>query len=560
MRPRTSERPGARGRRGLLRVAAIAAGLLVCSCTKAPAVDSFPWTSEAGARLAFHEASGWEPGSEGSFGSDRVSNRYTLDAPLGLKAGQALELGLRLKAGAGPVPPRIRVGLGSPARKAPPIAAAEFPVRDARTDVVLAIDADCQLASVSVEIGGALEKAGLVLERIAIVPAFRGLERIEGGHRVSSDFSMRIEGGRRIIDLTHPFLARPPAAGQRMAILLGYGAFSGEASAELRGGAKPHRLRLRNSGGRTAFGPEMFGQGLEGLELSLPERVPVDEVFCAAVPEKEAELADLGRVLLSAPAEPGADYELYRWDILPSVVILDFKDYATQDLYLKRLAFFVEKAGFRGRLAPDDEIAPLHGWNAHDYRAEDLAAFFDRARSEAFPLGQTEKGLEALLLDRGIIVSKGARIGPGSGALISISRESAAYQRLTLLVHESTHGIFFTDPAYRDFVKSRWAAVTKDERWFWRLYFDWANYDVGSDYLMANEYQAYLLQQPVARAKDYFTKTLPSRLVEKHPERQAPLDAYMLRYGELFAEGASALEAWLARKYGIGAGRTWFLD
>ena len=50
-----------------------------------------------------------------------------------------------------------------------------------------------------------------------------------------------------------------------------------------------------------------------------------------------------------------------------------------QDDLLKRMAFFTEKEGFRGRLAADEEIKDLHGFNAHDYRAETLAAFFDLA-------------------------------------------------------------------------------------------------------------------------------------------------------------------------------------
>ncbi|MDR0721053.1 MAG: hypothetical protein LBF78_15590, partial [Treponema sp.] len=92
------------------------------------------------------------------------------------------------------------------------------------------------------------------------------------------------------------------------------------------------------------------------------------------------------------PADPGlvldyprtawrdSRYEVFRWESFPSVLVFDFADYAVQDRFLKRLAFYVEKAEFRGRLAEDREIASLHGWNAHDYRSQDLAAFFEAAR------------------------------------------------------------------------------------------------------------------------------------------------------------------------------------
>ncbi|MDR2370060.1 MAG: hypothetical protein LBD71_01155, partial [Treponema sp.] len=75
-------------------------------------------------------------------------------------------------------------------------------------------------------------------------------------------------------------------------------------------------------------------------------------------------------VILAYPQEAWRDarYEIFRWEAFPSILVFDTADYGVQDRLLKRLAFFVEKAGFRGRLAPDSEIAGLHGWNAHDYR------------------------------------------------------------------------------------------------------------------------------------------------------------------------------------------------
>ncbi len=560
MRPGTKTDPRAQDLAAFLRAIALAAGLLASSCAQAPAVDSFAWTGGGGERLAFTQERGWEPGSEAVFGADRISNRYVLQKPLSLKAGMALEVSIGLVRG--PDEARLRLSLGGTERKAAPLLVADFPIRDGTSQLVLPLDSDSRIGSLSVELGQGQAKGAIRVEAIAVRPAFRGIERIEGGVRVSSGFSIRLEGGHLVLALSRPFVSVPPGPGQRLALEFRYPPFTGAATAELRGeaGAKPLHLRLREAGGTTVFGPELFPPGLARLEISVPERVGVPALFAAHISETEAELADLGRVLLSAPADPLADYSIYRWDILPSVIIIDFRDYSTQDSYLKRLAFFVEKAGFRGRLAGDAEIAALHGWNAHDYRSEDLAAFFEAARSKAFVLGKVERGLEALLLERGIIARRSGRIVAGQGALISISRESPSYQRLTLLVHESTHGIFFSDSAYRDFARSQWASVPKDERWFWRLYFDWANYDVSSDYLMANEYQAYLLQQPVSRAEDYFTKTLPARLVEKHPERQAALDAYMARFGKRFAEGAMAFETWLGKRYGISAGRTWFLD
>jgi len=96
-------------------------------------------------------------------------------------------------------------------------------------------------------------------------------------------------------------------------------------------------------------------------------------------------------------------------------LILETADYQVQDRLLKRLAFFLEKSGFRGRVASDAEIADIHGWNAHDYRAEDLARFFNDAlqkekeKNEEI-LTPEERELEALLAAEGII-----RGEPGQG-------------------------------------------------------------------------------------------------------------------------------------------------
>ena len=46
-------------------------------------------------------------------------------------------------------------------------------------------------------------------------------------------------------------------------------------------------------------------------------------------------------------------YEVFSWDAFPEILIFDTANYAVQDRLFKRLAFFVEKTGFRGRLSTD---------------------------------------------------------------------------------------------------------------------------------------------------------------------------------------------------------------
>jgi hypothetical protein len=145
------------------------------------------------------------------------------------------------------------------------------------------------------------------------------------------------------------------------------------------------------------------------------------------------------------------------------------------------------------------------------------------------------------------------------GAIISISQESPAYLRRLFLTHESSHALFFVDEAYRQVAASIWDSMSKEERWFWKLYFGWMNYDTSSSYLMSNEVQAYLVQQPVAGATKYFTETLPGRLLEKHPELESELKLYFDRFGGEFAAKAVILDSWLRKRYGFGAGTMLFL-
>ena len=104
-----------------------------------------------------------------------------------------------------------------------------------------------------------------------------------------------------------------------------------------------------------------------------------------------------------------------------------------------------------------------------------------------------------------------------------------------------------------------WNAMSQEEKWFWVLYFGWMHYDIGSAYLMANEMQAYLIQQPARKAEEYFTKTLTERLLEKNPELKASLDAYVGKFGPEFARKAGLLDGWLRAEYGFGAGTTFFV-
>jgi hypothetical protein len=293
------------------------------------------------------------------------------------------------------------------------------------------------------------------------------------------------------------------------------------------------------------------GDGLEAVRLipaqfrPFPDPIPLDPGMILAYPQSSWRRGD---------------YEIFRWEGFPSLLIFDTADYEVQDRLLKRLAFFVEKAGYRGRLAPDGEIADQHGWNAHDYRARDLARFFEAARLENFPLLPEERELEAILLDAAIIVLDGDRIIAGEGGIVSISRESTGYLRDLFMAHEGFHGIFFIDEDFRAFSRRRWDALSPGAQRFILSYFDYQHYDIQDDYLVVNEFMAHVLQQPVSGAARYFGETLASRIAASPwrstvlPEKDEATGTWP-ELAEAFRGEAEAFDAYVSRRWGLGAGR-----
>jgi hypothetical protein len=278
--------------------------------------------------------------------------------------------------------------------------------------------------------------------------------------------------------------------------------------------------------------------------------------------------APAGPVLDPLPADPAAvllydprlwrqpDYELFAWERFPGILILDTADYAAQDRFFKRLAFFVEKQGYRGRLVTGQEMSGLHGYNAHDYRAEDLARFFAAADAQGFALNREEELLRTMLTANGLLRDGGkAGSEAGQGAVLSISRESGELLRALLLTHEAFHGLFFTLPNYRRACEEAWGELEEPERRFWRLFLDWGSYDFHDGYLAANEMQAYLFQQPRSGLNFYFRRLTAGRLERAFPGEAPWLREYLGAGGGGFETVFDRLAPALRREAGLEGGR-----
>jgi hypothetical protein len=290
-------------------------------------------------------------------------------------------------------------------------------------------------------------------------------------------------------------------------------------------------------------------EGFAVLEASFSSYAGEGAEFLEPLP------ADMGVILRYPRQEWRRDeWELFRWDLYPSLLVFDFRDYALQAAFLKRLAFFVEKARGAGRLLSDAELAGRHGWNAHDYRAEDLARFFSRAEEEDFPLNSRERYLRRLLLHHGIIEEAGAGYRGGQGGFLSFSQESSARLRHLFATHEGYHGLFFAEEAFRRRVREIWERLEEPEQRFWRRFLAWKTYNTDDTYLVINEFQAYLMQQHLSYVETYFKKYSIPRLLEVYPDYREDAERFLEEYPDHFRRAAAAVQAAAREIAGIGSG------
>lgn len=278
--------------------------------------------------------------------------------------------------------------------------------------------------------------------------------------------------------------------------------------------------------------------------------------------------ASIGKVLLPLKTDPGLilssrtsswrcmDYEVYEWDRFPGVIFFDTLNYDIQGEFFTRLAYFAEKVGFRGKILSDEQLEGRHGYNAHDYSAETLARFYNKAFEVNASLTQKEYILLDILVKNGLIVKNGNKYEPGRGAVISISRESSPGLRQAFIAHEAWHGIFFINEDFRNAVAAVYYTVDANTMDFMKGY--WASqpslgYDPSDEYLMHNEFMAYIMQQPLSAVAGYFVHCANRGSVMNYmPE----LSAWVRETkGITFEDAGRILDSYAFDSWGLSCGR-----
>jgi hypothetical protein len=228
---------------------------------------------------------------------------------------------------------------------------------------------------------------------------------------------------------------------------------------------------------------------------------------------------------------PG-DVTIFRLAENPNIVVLDLASLDQQGRMFDRVAALTEKQALpRDHLVSTEELQRAvraeglpSGWfyYGHDYSAAELNRFLDVAARDNVPLNPDEAMLDRLL------AQLGWRSSTGSHAIISIPRLGAdphvsTDARNAILTHELSHGEYFSNAGYADFVHRFWqAALTAPEREAFRSFLAREGYDRRNPEVMENETQAYLLFTPDSR---FFSL----RDVDMTSDRRAELRAQFLR-------------------------------
>jgi hypothetical protein len=447
-------------------------------------------------------------------------------------------------------------------------------------DTELVIPLTDSRAFEGLRIGREAEGAEFALTGVALVEPWRGVsfagERLalSAGSRASRDVRLQAWG----VELPPPPIADAHLVVAYTADPAAFEEFDGEpvsAEVEVSGDTGTRRvfsLRLRPGEQRVQLYPWFLGfSPVEMRFLSRGSPVRLDAVSWGPPPgEDEAATAEFGTVLDYRPETLSEDYTLFRWSLYPDVLLMDFSSYRVQSSYLKRLAFFVEKRGFRGRVSSFAELANRHGWNAHNYSPVGLADFFSAA-SEISP---EEEELKLLALEEGIILraegsGSGAANGSDSGStpgvpdrhylggvggILSVSQESSPVLRRLLLTHEAAHGVFYSEPAFAEAVWEVWNAQSPEVRDAWRFFLSSMTYDPADEYLMVNEFQAYLLQQPLEALGPYLNGRIVPRIRLRDPEGARYSDAFLSRFVQESLEAGRLVNRALFRTTGLLGG------
>lgn len=267
--------------------------------------------------------------------------------------------------------------------------------------------------------------------------------------------------------------------------------------------------------------------------------------------------ADFKQILENDPVQwRYSDWEIYSWESFPGIFIIDFQNFNIQSHMLKRLSYFVEKKGYTGKIHSFQRLSGKSDWNAHNYKAKDLAAFFTEALRSGAVLTSAESYLCELLASNGIIEKSGdGYTGGEDKGLVSVSQESLPHVRSMLLTHEGYHGLFYAAPGLKELVYDLWDNLAPEAQEMWIEYLRTAdawNYDYENGYLLRNEMLGYMMQQK--DFAEYFDNMMFPRLLKRIPDKAEHFQQNHDAARQAFLDTALKIAIFLQNTYNLSPG------
>ncbi len=212
---------------------------------------------------------------------------------------------------------------------------------------------------------------------------------------------------------------------------------------------------------------------------------------------------------------------VWRYAENPSIYVFDFPSLSYQGRSFNRITQFTEQQTTEPypRVLNEQEmvlrLAAARRSEAdfafgHDVMVHELVAFFNFAQRDKIPLNQEESAIRDFLVEQGMMRDwRGfwQAVEPNNVILSvpQVQEKSAseplinATARYAILLHEMSHGEYYTNPYYTKYCQRFWQESLSDEqREAFKNFLGNYNYAIGSEALLVNETQAYLMFTPDA--------------------------------------------------------------
>jgi hypothetical protein len=202
----------------------------------------------------------------------------------------------------------------------------------------------------------------------------------------------------------------------------------------------------------------------------------------------------------------------------PEVLVIDFPTLAQQGHAFNRITQLTEQfaEGHKRVLTGDEFRKYLESIRrsdstfafGHDVLVSELALFYNLADRDKIELSPEEATLREFLVEQGLLRSwRGINqaLKPDT-VLVTVpqTRERGDGEpkinelaRRAILLHELSHGEFYSNPYYAKYCRKFWSeTLTDNQREAFTKFLSKYNYSINQDELLINEMQAYLIFTP----------------------------------------------------------------